>query len=171
MIQTIRARGYRFVSAQQCFDASKAVTPQTGFDACKRSPSSCTFANGCGPGVKCCMPGACCSRFGFCGYGVDACGEGCVNGPCFQCGQPNVTYAWPYHRPRMDWTCSSFDPTRPPRPLIPSNVVIDDSPTGSTGGQNNTDIDRARSDAPTTIATPFVLFVSLALAALLNALF
>ena len=89
VIDRVRAQGYTFVNAHQCFNSSNDVhqylTPITQEPACNGPPRSCVFGAPCGKNASCCDPGACCSIYGSCGTGPAFCGGDCVNGLCDRC--------------------------------------------------------------------------------------
>jgi hypothetical protein len=99
LISRVRARGYRFVSADQCWgEASRASTPlNPTADAWRRArtvPDVCqptvvpgqVYGVGCSNrSVACYEPGACCSPDGSCSAGEWECGDGCQGGACTAC--------------------------------------------------------------------------------------
>jgi peptidoglycan-N-acetylglucosamine deacetylase len=91
IIETVRAWGYRFVDAPECFHGSGSISRpgvSAVIDACHHLPQSCifsTFGAKCSLNVTCCEPGACCTPEGRCVKSEEACGLGCVNGNCKRC--------------------------------------------------------------------------------------
>lgn len=93
VIERIRARGYQFVSAEECFHGSP-IPKKTYFNftshllnqtdpACKHKPQTCMDGDFCSANVTCCQPGTCCFQ-GYCSS--KNCGPGCINGACESCG-------------------------------------------------------------------------------------
>jgi len=101
VIHRIKARGYQFVSAEECFHGSmNHRKPYFNFTlirndtACTHKPQTCMDGDHCSVNVTCCQPGHCCLA-GFCS--LINCGEGCVNGACSTCGDPMILFP-PFNR-------------------------------------------------------------------------
>jgi len=84
----VRARGYRFVSAQECWE--QAPNPPLPYvDKCNHPPQTCAFGGRCSFNVSCCEAGTCCSADGNCAATTTQCSTAvCVNGMCSDCPVP-----------------------------------------------------------------------------------
>jgi hypothetical protein len=153
VIRSIAARGYRFVSIDECINGRPAGSvpyilarrgpADSNSTACKHPPTSCTDGDDCGPTVTCCQPSACCTPYGDSrpgGYCVgpaddnlkpndlaNACNATCLSGACFECGDPMVLHAAvdPNHSSQeSDYACPYVPPPFWTRTVIVLFAVI-----------------------------------------------